>query len=460
MAAGLSRRGALKLAAGAFAGYQGTAIARPNGGDQEQVIREVGRAAEPLPDVSDDAFGRVLDRFGSARVVLLGESTHGTSEFYQARAALTKHLVAKHGFTIIALEADWPDASHLDAYARELERPVAPDRPFHKFPTWMWRNAETRELVEWVRQHNASVATPSQQVGFHGLDLYGLAAAADNVAAHLSNVDPEASTLARRNYECLRLYRDDPTEYASAALRPGFASCEEAVSAVSKRLEGRPATEPAALEAIQNARSVVGGERYYRTMAAGGRSSWNLRDQHMFDTLLQVLQARGPTAKAIVWAHNSHVGDASATEMGRRGEHNIGQLCRRHFGSEARLVGFGTDRGTVMAALEWGGAYKVMPVRPSLPGSYGALFREPGRDRFLLDLRAGVHESLRQALKPERLERAIGVMYLPGSERVSHYFGASLPDQFDAYLWFTETRAVTPLGEHDPTLPAGHPFAR
>ncbi len=200
--------------------------------------------------------------------------------------------------------------------------------------------------------------------------------------------------------------------------------------------------------------------RYYRTMAAGGRSSWNLRDQHMFDTLLQVLQARGPAAKAVVWAHNSHVGDASATEMGRRGEHNIGQLCRRHFGSEARLVGFGTDRGTVMAASEWGGAHKVMSVRPSLPGSYGALFREAGRDRFLLDLRPGVHESLRQALKPERLERAIGVMYLPGSERVSHYFGASLPDQFDAYLWFAETRAVTPLGEHDATLPAGHPFVR
>jgi erythromycin esterase-like protein len=278
----------------------------------------------------------------------------------------------------------------------------------------MWRNAETRELVDWVRQHNASVATPSQQVGFHGLDLYGVAAAADNVAAHLSNVEPEASALARRNYECLRPYREDPTDYASAALRPGFTSCEEEVSAVSKRLVGRPATEPAVFEAVQNARSVVGGERYCRTMAAGGRSSWNLRDQHMFDTLLQVLEARGPAAKAIVWAHNSHVGDASATEMGRRGEHNIGQLCRRHFGTEARLVGFGTDGGTVMAASEWGGAHTVMSVRPSLPGSYGALFREAGRDRFLLDLRPGVHESLRQALNPSVCSARSGSCTCPG----------------------------------------------
>jgi erythromycin esterase-like protein len=314
------------------------------------------------------------------------------------------------------------------------------------------------ELVDWLRDHNAPL-TPERQVGFHGLDLYGLAAAAENVAGHLSKFDPESSELARRNYECLLPYRDDPTEYATAALRPGFDSCEEEVSAVSRMLEERPATDPVAFEALQNARSVVGGERYYRGMAAGGRSSWNLRDQHMFDTLLQVLEARGASGKAIVWAHNSHVGDASATEMGRRGEHNIGQLCRRHFGSGARLVGFGTDRGTVMAASRWGGIPQVMEVRPSLPGSYGALFREAGPDPFLLDLRAGVQESLREALKPERLERAIGVMYLPGSERVSHYFGASLPDQFDAYLWFPETRAVTPLRDHEPSLPAGHPFA-
>jgi erythromycin esterase-like protein len=179
----------------------------------------------------------------------------------------------------------------------------------------------------------------------------------------------------------------------------------------------------------------------------------------MSDTLLAVLEARGPDAKAIVWAHNSHVGNAAATEMGRTGQHNIGQLCRRHFGDKAHLIGFGTDRGTVMAASSWGAEPEVKTVQPSLPGSYGALFRAADPDMFLLDLRRGVHEPLREALSPERLERAIGVMYLPETERVSHYFRSVLPDEFDAFIWFEETRAVTPVPTSGRAgLRDGHPF--
>src|SRR5215212_3840642 len=212
-------------------------------------------------------------------------------------------------------------------------------------------------------------------------------------------------------------------------------------------------------DALQNARVVAGAERYYRAASTGAVSSWNLRDQHMFDTLLAVLEARGPDAKAIVWAHNSHVGNAAATEVGRTGQLNIGQLCRQHFGDKAHLIGFGTDRGTVMAASRWGAEPEVKPVRPSLQGSYGALFRTANPDRFLLDFHRGVHEPLRDALSRERLERAIGVMYLPETERVSHYFRSVLPDEFDAFIWFEETRAVTPI----PTigragLPDGHTF--
>jgi erythromycin esterase-like protein len=325
----------------------------------------------------------------------------------------------------------------------------------------MWRNAEMRALVDWLREHNRGVPEPRKQVGFHGLDIYGLAASTDNVVEHLRTRDPEAAAVARRHYACLAPYRDDPTDYARDTLRPGFDNCEREASAAVKLVEGRqtPAADPAVFEALQNARSALGGERYYRTMAGGAVSSWNLRDQYMFDTLLQVLEARGPDAKAVVWAHNSHVGNAAATEMGRRGEHNIGQLCRGHFGEAARLVGFGTDRGTVMAARAWGGDPEVMEVRPSLQESYGALFRDAGRSAFMLDLRPGIHDSLRGALRAERIDRAIGVMYLPRSERVSHYFKVSLPDQFDAYLWFDQTRAVTPIRDGEASLGTDHPLS-
>ncbi|CAA9323467.1 MAG: Protein-L-isoaspartate O-methyltransferase, partial [uncultured Microvirga sp.] len=320
---------------------------------------------------------------------------------------------------------------------------------------------EMRALVDWLKAHNARVPDPNRQVGFYGLDLYGLGASIEMVADHLAKRDPAAADEARVRYACLSAYQDDPTDYAYDSLRPGFDTCEEEVGAALKLLEERlaPGADPVSFDALQNARAVVSGEKYYRTMSRGGPSSWNLRDQHMFDSLTTILDARGSGAKAVVWAHNSHVGNAAATEMSRRGEHNIGQLCRRRFGEEARLIGFGTDRGAVMAASRWGGDPQVKEVRPSLEGSYGRLLREAARDPFWLDLRPGIHDSLRQALKPERLERAIGVLYLPETERLSHYYDASLPEEFDAFLWFEETRAVTPVTDDDRTLPADHPLA-
>ena len=456
----IARRTALKGALAAAASEPLSALA-DKAGRHHPAVQEIARAAERLPELSDPAFGRSFDRFGGSRVVLLGEATHGTSEFYRARAEITKHLVREHGFTIVAVEADWPDASHVDAYIRGRERPSAPVRPFRRFPTWMWRNQEMRALVDWLKAHNARVPDPNRQVGFYGLDLYGLGASIEMVADHLAKRDPAAADEARVRYACLSAYQDDPTDYAYDSLRPGFDTCEEEVGAALKLLEERlaPGADPVSFDALQNARAVVSGEKYYRTMSRGGPSSWNLRDQHMFDSLTTILDARGSGAKAVVWAHNSHVGNAAATEMSRRGEHNIGQLCRRRFGEEARLIGFGTDRGAVMAASRWGGDPQVKEVRPSLEGSYGRLLREAARDPFWLDLRPGIHDSLRQALKPERLERAIGVLYLPETERLSHYYDASLPEEFDAFLWFEETRAVTPVTDDDRTLPADHPLA-
>ena len=457
----MSRRSILQGAAAAAVVARPALAQGPAGprGDAS-LVRAVNEAAEPLPAIDDPGFGALFDRFGSARVVLLGESTHGTSEFYRARAAITRRLIERHGFTIMAVEADWPDAAHVDAYIRGAGKPPFPAKPFRRFPTWMWRNQEVRELVDWMRERNASVADPARKAGFYGLDLYSLAASMDMVSDHLAKADP--ATQARGAYDCLSPYRDDPTGYGAAAFLGlgGGGACEGEAAAVLKALSERPPglSPEAAFDALRNAHVVASAERYYRT--AGSTNSWNLRDQHMFSTLLAVLEARGPNARAVVWAHNSHVGNAAATEMGERGELNIGELCRKHFGGTAALVGFGTDRGTVMAASQWDAPPEVKTVRPSLPDSYGAVFRDARPKRFLLDLRRGVHEGLREALTPERLERAIGVMYLPESERMSHYFKASLPEQFDAFLFFEETRAVEPIaGRAEAGLPQDHPFA-
>jgi erythromycin esterase-like protein len=436
-----------------------TGAALPQGsspGSDAALIREVARFAEPLPAIEDEAFGAFFDRLAEARVVLLGESTHGTSEFYRARAAITRRLVSQHGFTIVAAEADWPDAAHVDAYIRGRERPAAPGKPFQRFPTWMWRNEEMRALVDWLKAHNGT-RDPAQQAGFYGLDLYSMAASMEAVLAHVGRGDDPLAADVRRNYACLQPYADEPADYAADVLRPRFDTCEDEVAAVLKvlRERGTPGREDAHFDAVQNARVVAGSERYFRSQAQGTESSWNLRDRHMFETLLALLEVRGPDAKAVVWAHNSHVGHAAATEMGERGETNIGELARKHFGDAARLVGFGTDRGTVMAASRWDSPPEVKTVRPSLPESYGALFREVGPERFLLDLR---QPALRQALRPMRPQRAIGVLYLPETERMSHYFDAALPDQFDAFVFLEETRAVTPVTAAQ-GLPQDHPFA-
>jgi erythromycin esterase-like protein len=454
----IGRRTALTLGLCAAATLHPLAsVARTTGSDGDAaLLHAIEQGAEPLPDPADPAFGRAFDRFGAAQVVLLGEATHGTAEFYEARAAITRHLVREHGFTVVALEADWPDAAHIDAYIRGQQRPPAPERPFRRFPTWMWRNDEMRRLVDWLREHNGGMADPARRVGVFGLDLYGLAASMEMLAAHLAAREPAAGIEARRILSCLSRYNDDFGGYAADALRPGFDTCEDEVARVAGMVEAGIGSELDVLNVRQNARAVVNGERYYRTMSGSDVASWNLRDWHMVETLERVLEARGPDTKAVVWAHNSHVGDASATEMGRRGEHNVGQLCRRRFGEAARLIGFGTDRGTVMAASRWGGEPTVQGVRPSLGESYGGLFRSVNRNRFLLDLRRGVHDEVRRGLARQRPERAIGVLYLPQTERVSHYFQASLPEQFDAYVWFEETRAVTPVPAG---IPGDHPLA-
>jgi protein-L-isoaspartate(D-aspartate) O-methyltransferase len=438
-------------------GWQDTApapavtIAKPAVSRPDVVATLVREAAEPIGDIESDDIDAILDRIGDAKVVLLGEATHGTSEFYRMRARLTRQLILRRGFTIVAVEGDWPDAAQVDHYVRHLERPVAPETAFTRFPTWMWRNQEVAELVEWMRTHNAEVRAPERRAAFHGLDLYSLYTSIAAVLRYLDDVDPQAAQVARARYGYLSPWQGDPAAYGRAVVTRGYRDCEEHVVAMlrelfDKRLVYQHRDGERFLDALQNARVVANAERYYRAMYYGSRESWNLRDQHMFETLQLLLAFRGPDAKAIVWAHNSHVGNAAATEMGARGELNVGMLARETYGESAYLVGFGTDHGTVAAATDWDGPMEVKRVRPAHPQSYERLCHDAGVPAFALALRHPRRDAVRDELGAPRLERAIGVIYRPETELASHYFQAVLPQQFDEYVWFDETRAVTPLG--------------
>jgi erythromycin esterase-like protein len=407
-------------------------------------------AAEPLPPLDDEeAFGAMFDRFGDARVVLLGEASHGTSEFYRARAAITRRLIERHGFTIVAVEADWPDAAHIDRYVRGQAQRDFPADSFTRFPRWMWRNEEVRGFVRWLRGHNDGAG---RKVSFRGLDVYSLATSMRAVLDYLDEADREAAKAARKRYACLTPWHAEPELYGRAALMGTKHGCEDAVvqqlqELLDKRLGFLSEDGEALFEARQNAHVVRAAEQYYRVMYRSSVDSWNLRDRHMFDTLKRVMAHEGPGAKAVVWAHNSHIGDASATMMGWQGEFNVGELCRQHFGRDAALIGFGTDRGTVACASDWDDPMEVKAVRPSRPDSWERVFLDAGVPASLTDWRSTDRGELRQALGDARLERAIGVIYRPETERQSHYFEAVLADQFDVYVWFEETRAVTPLAD-------------
>ncbi|CCV05731.1 Protein-L-isoaspartate O-methyltransferase [Mesorhizobium metallidurans STM 2683] len=423
----------------------------------------IATAAEPLPDFDDPGFGELFDRFADRRVVLLGEASHGTSEFYRARAAITRRLVEEYDFTIVAVEADWPDAAAIDRYVRHRKPRAGVIAPFQRFPTWMWRNTDVAAFTEWMRHHNEKLQ-PSERAGFYGLDIYNMSGSIEAVLDYLDRVDPQAAKIARERYGCLTPWQNEPSTYGRAVLTAGYQKCEKAAlqqcrDLLAKQLDYAQQDGADFLDASQNARLIAAAEHYYRIMYYGGAESWNLRDTHMFQTLEHLLDAGGPKSRAVVWAHNSHIGDARYTEMGIvRDELNIGQLCRERFGDRAALIGMGTHSGTVAAATDWDGKMEVKQVRPSDADSYERLCHESRVPRFLLDLNR--NDALRERLLERRLERFIGVIYRPETELRSHYADVSLPKQFDAFLWFDRTAAVTPLGpEHARTgVPDTYPF--
>jgi protein-L-isoaspartate(D-aspartate) O-methyltransferase len=424
--------------------------------------RFIADAAEELPDIDAPEFAAAFERFAERRVVLLGESSHGTSEFYRARAAITKHLIERHGFGIVAVEADWPDAASLNRFVRGAPQAPEAEPPFRRFPTWMWRNTDVAFFIDWLRRHNDAMSDERHKAGFYGLDLYNMRGSIAAVLAYLDKTDPEAASVARERYGCLTPWQNEPATYGRAVLSAGYRTCEDAVVKQCRDLLERSLsrTDGDLLDAQQSARLIASAEKYYRIMYYGGAETWNLRDRHMFDTLKRLLDAGGPESKVVVWAHNSHIGDARHTDMGRlRGEVNIGQLARERFGDEAALIGFGTHSGTVACASEWDGVMEVKEIKPSLPDSFERLCRDSGKQSFLLDFRRGT--ALADALAPLRPERYIGVIYRPDTERLSHYMDSAVSRQFDAFVWFERTSAVTPLNAREDTsdgVPDTFPF--
>lgn len=438
-------------------------------------VEAIRAAALPLSGGARD-YDALLDLVGDARFVLLGEATHGTHEFYEERAKITQRLIEEKGFHAVAVEADWPDAYRVNRYVRGQKDAQNPDADanaalsgFERFPNWMWRNTDVATFVEWLRRHNEQQAAGGKQVGFYGLDLYSLFTSLREVLAYLDKVDPKAAQVARERYACFDHYYEDSQHYGYSANLDLSASCEEGVIEQLNQLQRRhheysqkDGSADAFFYAQQNARLVKNAEEYYRTMFRGRVSSWNLRDSHMAETLealAQHLSKDGEPAKIVVWEHNSHIGDARATEVGQLGEWNVGELARKAYDGQTRLIGFSTYEGFVTAASEWDGPAEHKRVRPGMPGSYEELLHDTGIERFLLPLRGD--NPAREALMQRRLERAIGVIYLPRTERQSHYFSAQMAVQFDAVIHIDRTTAVTPLdpggGWHSEEPPETYP---
>ena len=436
-----------------------------------EVPEAITRIARPLD--ADGDLDQLLELVDSARLVLIGEASHGTHEFYDLRAAVTRELIANRGFSAVAIEGDWPEALRVDRYVRGLGDVETPDEAlsgFDRFPTWMWRNADVEAFVAWLRGHNASCPS-EQRAGFYGLDLYSLHSSMAAVLSFLDQHDPEAATRARARYACFDHAAADPQLYGRQAHLGIGRSCEHEVLAQLVEMQRRHAARSGRapdgegwFHAIQSARVVKDAEAYYRTMFGGRGASWNLRDTHMADTLDLIadqLGSGGQAAKVVVWAHNSHVGDARATAKGASGQLSLGQLMRQRHPDEVALIGFTTHTGTVECASDWEQPGKRERVRPSLPGSWEELFHEAHLPRFLVTASELEHAVGERA---ERLHRAIGVVYRPQSERRSHYYDARLAEQYDLIVHIDETHAVrplaprarpAPLGEHE--LPETYP---
>ena len=406
-------------------------------------------------DGSENDYDDLMHDIGDSSIVLLGEASHGTEEFYRERARITKRLVLEKNFNILTLEADWPDAYRVNQYIRIMAPEDSSDTAlgdFKRFPNWMWRNTAFLNLVDWLHRFNQGMSE-EERISIFGLDLYSMHSSVRAVIQYLEQIDPEAAHAARQRYSCFEHFNQDMQEYGFFTAHGLSKGCEDEVVIQLVELQ-RHAMQYSIknhlkadefFNAEQNARIAKNAERYYRNMFQGHVRSWNLRDTHMSDTL-EIIRShfgqKGKKPKLIVWAHNSHLGDARATDRSRVGEVNIGQLLRERYGDEVYSVGFTTHEGTVTAASEWDKPSLIKRVRPSIPGSWENLFHLSEIPQFILNLR---NPDAKRIMNQKLLERAIGVIYMPQSERQSHYFQAQIVEQFDSVIHIDQTQAVTPL---------------
>jgi erythromycin esterase-like protein len=447
-----------------------------------RLIEVLERNALSIPEAStgQGLVRTIREHAQGKKFILIGEATHGTAEFYRIRAEITQHLILEEGFDAVAVEADWPDAYRVNRFVAGRSEDADADAAlasFERFPTWMWRNIEVLSFIQWLRNYNEETGRYRRQhepVGFYGLDLYSMTTSMRAVLAYLDKVDAEEAVLARARYGCFGQFIENPQAYGYAIASGRWDSCEQEVIAQLMQLQRNArryigkdgafaGNEYFAAE--QNAELVKNAEEYYRAMFRGRPNTWNLRDRHMFETLEKLAShledSLGREARIVVWAHNSHLGNAAATDMGRRGEINIGQLVTEKYAEKALRVGFSTSRGEVTAAADWDGSAETKTVRPPLPGSYEEIFSQLEKKEFFFDLKTS--DEVAAMLQEKRLQRAIGVIYRPETERMSHYFYASLPRQFDLMIHLDKTAALQPLpafvhtrpGEMDETYPSG-----
>lgn len=427
--------------------------------EDAELIRLLQKNVEPLRDLSDPNFDGLIERIGDSRIVLLGESTHGTEEFYRLRAEISLRLIREKGFRLIALEADWPDVEQVNAYVQGKREDWD---GFHRFPEWMWRNTAFADFANELRKNNQTEST--KPVSIYGLDLYSLHSSMQAVLKYLRERDPEKMRAVLEAHDCLSPYQEDPSLYGLAVWNEQIRPCEDEVFRLLRELHAEMGNaksdrDTQLMSAMQNARVIKNAEEYYRIMYQGNVDSWNLRDQHMFETMNFLLDYHGSDSKIIVWEHNSHVGNAYATQMAAIGEHNVGQLVKEKYHEEAYIVGFLTDHGTVAAASRWGGQMEIKNLQPARSDSFEGLFHNVQPRNFALPLRNQLPEIIDELKRP-RLERAVGVLYLPRTERSSHYFKAAIAEQFDEVIWLDETHAVEPLPfvaetEEPDTYPTG-----
>lgn len=412
----------------------------------ETLVHYIETLARDLGGVRD--LDPLMERIGDARYVLLGEASHGTSDYYAWRARLTQRLIREKNFSFVAVEGDWPDCYRLNRYIKGYED--AGDNAyevlhnFQRWPTWLWANWEVVALTEWLHAYNANRPRPDR-VGFYGLDVYSLWESLQAILEYLQEHEPAALAQARQAYLCFEPYRDNAQSYAwDTALVP--TSCEDEVvellTAVRRDVRHFLDDPEELFNAEQNAEVLVNAERYYRTMLRGGPASWNIRDTHMTDTLDRLTEYHGADAKAIVWEHNTHVGDARATDMVDAGMVNVGQLVRERHGDEVVLVGIGSHHGDVIAGDEWGAPMQQMSVPPARASSWEDILHRAGRDDMLL-LSDELADNA-STIAP-RGHRAIGVVYHPGREQFSNYVPTVLPKRYDAFLFIDETTSLHPM---------------